>query len=282
MQSSNTDKTIVHTTSLIHPGAHLDVGVTVGPFCVVGENVVVGKGTILHSHVVLSGHTTLGTENEIFPFASVGHAPQDLKYKGEPTTLVIGNQNKIRESVTLQPGTVQDRGTTSIGNGNLFMAYTHVAHDCVVGNDNILANGAQLSGHVTLGNGTVIGGLSGIHQFCRMGDFAMAAGGAKIVEDVPPYCLAQGDRAVLRGLNSIGLRRKGFNATQLKSIKDCYRILFLSQHATLESALERCYAETWSQDPAIAFFLEFFKNSKRGIMRPPAGSNHEMAPNISL
>lgn len=264
------DGVVIHSTSIVHPGALLDTGVTVGPFCIIGEHVKVGKGTQLHSHVVLEGHTTLGEENEIFPFASVGHAPQDLKFKGEPTTLEVGHRNKIRESVTLQPGTVQGGGKTTIGNGNLFMAYTHVAHDCIVGNDNVLANAAQLSGHVVLGNGTVIGGLVGIHQFCRVGDMALAAGGAMIVEDVPPFCIVQGDRATLRGLNLVGMRRKGLSRDSILGIKACYRVVFLGGAPTVDVAWAQCEEQGLLGDPAVAALMEFVRSSKRGVTRPAA------------
>ncbi|MEY2987417.1 MAG: hypothetical protein RJB13_938, partial [Pseudomonadota bacterium] len=213
--SQNTN---IHPTAIVHPGAELDSEVVVGPFCTVGSHVKIGRGTKLISHVVIDGHTTIGAQNEIFPFASVGTVPQDLKYNGEPTILTIGDRNKIRECATLQPGTVQGGGQTVVGSNNLFMAYTHVAHDCIVGNDNIFANSVQLSGHVEVHNGAVIGGISGIHQFCRIGDMAMVAAGSIVVQDVPNFCVAQGDRATLRGLNVVGMRRKGLTASDLANI----------------------------------------------------------------
>jgi UDP-N-acetylglucosamine acyltransferase len=266
------DSTVIHPTAHVHPNAKLDNGVRVGPFCIVGPNVTLGQGTVLHSHVVVEGHTTLGTGNEVFPFASVGHAPQDLKYKGEPTKLLIGNNNRIRESATLQPGTVQDRGETIVGSGNLFMAYTHVAHDCVVGDGNVFANGMQLAGHVFVGNQTIVGALCGIHQFCRIGDLAMVGAGSMVTHDVPPFTNCQGDRAVLRGLNVIGLKRKGYVASDLAKIKIAYKNIFLKGHNTVAEALEECETEGLLESEAVRTFCHFVRASTRGVVRPEVGS----------
>jgi UDP-N-acetylglucosamine acyltransferase len=270
--SQNTN---IHPTAIVHSGAELDTDVVIGPYCTVGAHVKIGRGTKLISHVVVDGHTTIGEFNEIFPFASVGTVPQDLKYKGEPTTLTIGDKNKIRECATLQPGTVQGGGKTVVGANNLFMAYTHVAHDCIVGNDNIFANSVQLSGHVEVHNGAVIGGISGIHQFCRIGDMAMVAAGSIVVQDVPNFCVAQGDRATLRGLNIVGMRRKGLTASDLANIKEIYKIVFLRPLPTLDGTIEACRQGGLLDSPHAQRFIEFIQSARRGVVRPEAGGNDE-------
>ena len=270
--SQNTN---IHPTSIVHPGAELDDEVVIGPFCTVGSYVKIGRGTKLISHVVVDGNTTIGAQNEIFPFASVGTVPQDLKYKGEPTTLIICDKNKIRECATLQPGTVQGGGQTVVGNNNLFMAYTHVAHDCIVGNDNIFANSVQLSGHVEVHNGAVIGGISGIHQFCRIGDMAMVAAGSIVVQDVPNFCVAQGDRATLRGLNVVGMRRKGLTASDLANIKEIYKQVFLNPLPTLDETIEACRQRGLLDGLHAQRFVEFVQSARRGVVRPEAGGNDE-------
>jgi UDP-N-acetylglucosamine acyltransferase len=264
------DSVQIHPTAIVERGAELDSGVFVGPFCIVGSHVKLGKGTKLQSHCVVVGHTSLAENNEVFPFASVGNVPQDLKYKGEPTTLIIGSGNKIRESATLQPGTVQALGTTQIGDNNLFMAYSHIAHDCIVGNGNIFANSVALSGHVTVGNFATIGGIVGVHQFVKIGDYSMTAAGAVVVQDLPPYCMAQGDRAQLRGLNLIGLKRRGFSTETISKIKKAYKLVFLSGAPTLNAGLDACYAENLNSDVAVDFLLKFLQESERGTMRPPS------------
>lgn len=259
----------IHPTALVHAGAELDTGVVVGPYCVVGPHVRLGAGTRLHSHVVVEGHTTLGARNEVFPFASVGHAPQDLKYKGEPTTLVIGDENRIREGATLQPGTVQDKGTTIVGSRNLFMAYTHVAHDCIIGDECILANATQLAGHVVLESRAVLGSMSAVHQFCRVGELAMVGANAMVASDLAPFCLAQGDRATLRGLNLVGLKRRGFTSDDIGRVKEAYRILFTAGHPTIDAALAACAQAGLEQAKGVAELLAFVKDTgKRGLVRP--------------
>jgi UDP-N-acetylglucosamine acyltransferase len=265
----------IHPTAIVHPDAELDAGVIVGPFCTVGAHVKVGRGTKLISHVVLDGHTTLGEENEIFPFASVGTIPQDLKYKGEPTLLIIGDRNKIRESATLQPGTVQGGGRTVVGHNNLLMAYTHVAHDCIIGHDNIFANSVQLSGHVEVHNGAVIGGISGIHQFCRIGDMAMVAAGSIVVQDVPNFCVAQGDRATLRGMNVIGMRRKGLTAGDLSVLKSVYKQFFLSPLPTVAETVEACRQSGFLDNPHARRLIDFICSARRGVVRPASGGNND-------
>jgi UDP-N-acetylglucosamine acyltransferase len=265
----------IHPTAIVHSGAEIASDVVIGPYCTVGANVKIGRGTKLVSHVVLDGHTTIGEENEIFPFASVGAVPQDLKYKGEPTLLLIGDRNKIRECATLQPGTVQGGGKTVVGNNNLFMAYTHVAHDCIIGNDNIFANSVQLSGHVEIHNGVVVGGISGIHQFCRIGDMAMIAAGSIVVQDVPNFCVAQGDRATLRGMNVIGMRRRGLTASDLAVLKSLYKQFFLSPLPTVTETMETCRQQGLLDNPHAMRMAEFIRTAHRGVVRPAEGGNHD-------
>ena len=260
---------MIHATAIVHPGAQIDTDVHIGAYCVVGEHVRVGKGTRLHSHVVLEGHTTLGERNEVFPFASIGHAPQDLKFRGEPTTLVIGDDNRIREGATLQPGTIQDKGTTIIGSRNLFMAYTHIAHDCVIGDEVILANATQLAGHVTIESRAVLGSMSAVHQFCRVGELAMVGANAMVAADLAPFCLAQGDRATLRGLNLVGLKRRGFSSEQIGRVKAAYKVLFLSGQPTIEAAFAACAEAGLAGEKGVDEIIAFMKvTGKRGLVRP--------------
>lgn len=268
-------ETRIHPTAIISEGAELDVGVEVGPFCFIGPNVRIGKETKLHSHAVVTGWTTLGEENEIFPFASVGHAPQDKKYKGEKTTLVIGNANRIRECATLQPGTVQGGGVTTIGNGNLFMAYSHVGHDCIIGNDNVIANSCALAGHVTIHNRAILSGLSAVHQFCTIGDMAMAGGGAMVNHDLPPFCIGEGNRAKLRGLNVVGMRRAGHSSDEILAAQRAYRILFHMGFPTVAEAVACVAQENLLDIPCVAKLVSFVEASKRGVVRPHATEEAE-------
>lgn len=261
----------IHSTAVVAKEAQLGTDVVIGPYCVVDGYVTLGDRTRLHSHAVVSGWTKLGADCEVFPFASVGNRPQDLKYKGEETWLLLGARNTVRECATLQPGTVQGGGKTVIGDGNLFMAYSHVAHDCVIGNNNIFANCAQLSGHVEIGNNVNIAGIGGIHQFCRVGDYAMAAAGSVVVQDIPPFCMVQGDRAHLRGLNVVGLKRRGFGAEQIAKIRAAYRTLFLSGQPTVEAAIAAVSAEGLLAEEGVRAFCDFVRASKRGVVRPLAG-----------
>lgn len=257
----------IHPTALVEKGAELDVSVQVGPYAIIGKNVKIGKGTHVHAHALIQGYTTIGQENEIFSFSSVGNPPQDLKYKGEPTLLEIGDKNIVREYATLQPGTVQGGGKTIIGNGNLLMAYSHVAHDCIVGNSNVLANGVQLAGHVTINNMVTLGGLSAIHQFVRIGDMAMTGGGSMVALDIPPYCMAEGNRASLRGLNLIALQRRNVSSEARNAIKAVFKIVFLETHPTVAEALTKVSDDMLAY-PEVKNFVEFIRNSKRGVTRP--------------
>jgi UDP-N-acetylglucosamine acyltransferase len=255
----------IHATALVHPEAKLHPSVEVGPYSVIGPQVTLGADTVVGPHAVIEGRTTIGARNRIFQFASVGAVPQDLKYDGEDTELVIGDENQIREFSTLHIGTAGGGGVTQVGNRNLFMAYSHAAHDCKVGNHCILANSATLAGHVELGDHVILGGLSAVHQFTRIGDFAFVAGGAMVAMDVPPYCTAQGDRAELVGLNTVGLARAGYSEDQIGRIKDAYKILFRSKLG-LNEAIAKLRAEHGGHQE-IDVMLDFVTSSKRGLTR---------------
>ncbi|AKJ02586.1 acyl-[acyl-carrier-protein]--UDP-N-acetylglucosamine O-acyltransferase [Archangium gephyra] len=255
----------VHPTAVVHPGARLHETVEVGPYSVIGEKVTIGEGSRVGPHVVIDGRTTIGARNRIFPFASVGGAPQDLKYAGEDTQLIIGDGNTLRESTTLNIGTAGGGGVTRVGNNNLFMAYSHVAHDCVVGSGCVIANSVALAGHVVLEDSVILGGLSAVHQFTRLGKHAFIAGGSMVVMDVAPYCTAQGDRAELAGLNVVGLQRHGFSEEQIGRIKEAYKILFRSK-LQLAEALAQLKAEMGGQSE-IDYLVDFVSQSKRGLTR---------------
>jgi UDP-N-acetylglucosamine acyltransferase len=255
----------VHPTAIVAPGAKLHPTVEVGPYAVIGPQVTIGAGTTVGPHAVIEGRTRLGERNRVFQFASVGAQPQDLKYAGEDSALEIGNENLIREFTTLHKGTTGGGGVTRIGDGNLFMAYAHVAHDCQVANGCVLANAATLGGHVEIGDHVILGGLAAVHQFTRIGQHAFVAGGAMVVMDVPPFCTAQGDRAELVGINSIGLARHGFSEDQISRVKEAYRILFRSK-LPLEDAVERLRTELGNQ-PEIQALLTFITTSERGLTR---------------
>ncbi len=256
---------MIHPTAIIHPGARLAENVSVGPYSVIGEHVVIGSGTNVSGHVVIEGWTELGCDNVIFQFSSIGAAPQDLKYAGQKTYLKIGDRNRIREFTTLNRGTEEGGGVTSVGNDNLFMAYSHVAHDCLVHDHVILANGATLAGHVEVESAAILGGLAAVHQFCRIGCHAMISGGAMVTQDIPPYTVAQGDRAKTVGLNLIGLKRRGFSEETIRGIKKAYRVIFRSG-LRLEEALQSIDEEIESS-PELKHFVDFIKDSQRGIAR---------------
>ena len=252
----------IHKTSIIEKGAKLGDNVCIGAFSIIGKNVIIGDGTLIDSHSVIAGYTTIGKNNHIFSHASIGTIPQDLKYDGERVELIIGDNNKIREYTLFNPGTKGGGSITKLGDNNLFMAYTHIAHDVIVGNNCILANVATLAGHVELGDYVVIGGLSPIHQFCKIGSNSMIAGGSVVTQDIPPFCLAQGNRAVLRGLNLNGLRRKFKNRDEIDELKRAYRILFESNETISDTAKKLLQTSTNSNIHKLANFV---LNTKRGI-----------------
>ena len=254
-----------HPTAIIDPRAELDSGVEVGPYCVIGAGVKIGRGSKLQCHVAIQGRTTLGEDNVVFPFATVGSIPQDLKYQGEPSELVIGNRNTIREYVSLNPGTAGGGMITRVGDQNLLMMYCHIAHDCIVGNQNVIANGATLGGHVVIEDFVIVGGLVGIHQFVRIGTGAILGAGSMVSKDVPPYCNATGDRAKLHGLNVEGLKRRGFDKAVIEAIHKAYRIAFHSK-LSIAVALTKIRQELPSI-PEIDKFVSFIADSQRGVCR---------------
>lgn len=259
----------IHPTALVDSGAELDDTVTVGAYSVIGPNVKIGAGTRVGPHVVIEGHTSIGRDNHIFQFASLGAAPQDKKYAGEPTRLDIGDRNTIREFCTFNLGTVQDAGVTSVGNDNWLMAYVHLAHDCRVGNNTIFANNASLAGHVQIGDWVILGGFTLVHQFCKVGAHAMTAYGAGLSHDVPPFVMASGQPASPHGINSEGLRRRGFTPQQIAGIRDAYKVLYRSGLTLEQAKLELASEEARSQESAVHINLirTFLDGVTRGIVR---------------
>ena len=260
--------TDVHPTALVAPQAELAAGVSVGPYAIIGPRVRIGAATRIGPHAVIEGHTTIGAENQIFQFAAIGAITPDLKYRGEDSQLVIGDRNSIREFATLHPGTAVGGMITQLGDDNLLMPYTHVAHDCRLGNHIVMANGAQLGGHVTVQDYAVFGALVGVHQFSTIGESVMLGAGAMVPLDVPPFCNATGDRAVLHGLNLVGLRRRGFGDETISLLKRAYRIMFRSG-LKVADAVARVRAEV-PATPEVDRFVAFIENSSRGVCRPPA------------
>lgn len=260
----------IHPTAIIDPGAKIDPSVVIGPYAVVGPEVVIGAGSAIGAHSVVE-FTQMGKNNKVFPGAYIGGAPQDLKYAGEHTLLVMGDGNMARENVTLNRGTAA-RGETTIGSGCLFMANSHVAHDCVIGNGVIVVNSVGIAGHVEIGDFTVVGGIVGIHQYVRIGKYCMVGGGSMVGKDLPDFCNCQGDRASLRGLNLLGMRRAGLPRETITAIKDGYKTLFLSG-LTMENAIADLRAA--SPVPELAAMLDFIERSKRGVMRPAVGAEAE-------
>ncbi|MBN9421537.1 MAG: acyl-[acyl-carrier-protein]--UDP-N-acetylglucosamine O-acyltransferase [Candidatus Accumulibacter sp. 66-26] len=256
---------MIHSTAIIHPGAQLGANVTVGPYSIIGEHVSIGDDTTVGPYVVIDGHTTIGRENRIFQFCSLGEVPQDKKYAGEPTRLEIGDRNTIREFCTFNLGTAQDVGVTRIGDDNWIMAYVHIAHDCQVGNKTTFANNSQLAGHVHVDDWAILGGFTGVHQFCRVGAHCMTAVGTVVLQDVPPYVMAAGNTASPYGINAEGLKRRGFSADALMALKRAYRTLYKSG-LMLEEARTKL-GEDVKAHPEIQPILDFLSVSKRGIIR---------------
>jgi UDP-N-acetylglucosamine acyltransferase len=258
-----------HPTAIIHPGAQLADDVSVGAYSIIGEHVEIGAGTIIAPHVVIDGHTSIGKGNRIFQFSSIGEIPQDKKYAGEPTRLVIGDNNTIRESCTFNLGTVQDGGITSIGSDNWIMAYVHVAHDCHIADHNVIANSVQFAGHVTVGNHTLIGGMSGIHQFVRIGDFAMIGFQTRLSQDLPPFVTAVGNPAEAKGPHQEGPRRAGYSVPRVDMLKQMYRTLYRagSSFDTAKKEIEELRGQVSDADADIENMLNFLNHAKRGIVR---------------
>ncbi len=256
---------MIHQTAVIHPEAELDSFVEVGAFAVIGANVRIHSGTTIGPHVVIDPYVTIGQDCRIFQFAAIGAIPQDLKFGGEESRVEIGRGCVIREFVTVHRGTREGGGRTIIGDGCLLMAYTHVAHDCRIGNHVIMSNAATLAGHIHIGNYATIGGLVAIHQFVRIGEYAFIGGKSAVPKDVPPYVIASGDRVKLHGLNKVGLKRHGFSEESMAALKKTYRIIFRIG-ITLNEAIERVRAEV-DPLPEVTGFLDFIESSRRGITR---------------
>jgi UDP-N-acetylglucosamine acyltransferase len=256
---------MIHSTAIIDPAARLAADVEVGAYSIIGADVEIGAGTVVGPHVVIKGPTTIGERNRIFQFASVGEECQDKKYRGEPTRLKIGDDNVIREYCNIHRGTVQDQGLTRIGSRNLLMTSVHIAHDCVIGDDNIIASGSGVAGHVHIGSHVILGGMTGIHQFCRIGSFSMAAGCSLVVKDIPAYVMVGGNPASAYGMNFEGMRRRGWTPETINTLKRAYRIVYRDS-LTLEVAIveaEKLVAEC----PEVQLFIDSLKASTRGIVR---------------
>jgi UDP-N-acetylglucosamine acyltransferase len=251
--------------AIVSPKAELAADVTVGPYTVIGDGVVIGAGTWVGPHAVINGPTTIGEGNKIFQFASIGDAPQDLKYKGEPTKLVIGDRNVFREFTTMNRGTVGGGGVTTIGSDCLFMAYTHVAHDCHVGSRVVMANYATLGGHAVLGDWVIMGGYSGIHQFAKVGAHAFLGNNAAVTRDVPPYIMAVGSPAVPHSINSEGLKRRGFTPEQIRNLKNAYRVLYRSDLKLADAIAE--LSQRVPEQPELKPLLDFIGESTRSLVR---------------
>jgi UDP-N-acetylglucosamine acyltransferase len=259
-------ETQIHPTALVDSGAKLGPGVTVGAYAVIGAGVELGEGTQVGHHATLEGPSTFGARNVVFPYAALGFRTQDLKYKGEPTLLEIGEGNTFREFCTVHRGTGPGE-KTFIGNNNLFLAYSHIAHNCVVGSHTIFSNNATLAGHVTVDDHAVISGLSAVHQFCRIGAHAIIGGCAKIVQDVPPYLIADGNPAQLRGVNQVGLERRGFSEADIKALRRAYRIV-ADRTLNFSQAVEKIAASEDAAHPHVSLLVEFLGTTKRGVVRP--------------
>jgi UDP-N-acetylglucosamine acyltransferase len=265
-------ETQIHPTAIVDPKAKLGTGIQIGPYAIIGADVELGDGSRVGHHATLEGPTKIGPRNDIFPYAAIGFVTQDLKYKGEPTYLEIGGGNTFREFCTIHRGTSPGEKTI-IGDGNLFLAYAHIAHNCVVGNRTIFSNNATLAGHVVVDDHAVISGLSAVHQFCRIGAHSIIGGCAKIVQDVPPYLIADGNPAQLRGVNHVGLERRGFLEGDIKALRRAYRIL-ADKTLNFSQAVERIEASEDATNTYVKYLVTFLKTTERGVIRhePLAGS----------
>lgn len=257
---------MIHPTAIVSPQAELAADVEVGPWCVVGPEVVLGAGCRLHSHVVIEGPASFGVGNEFFPFAVVGGKTQDLKYAGEPTRLEVGDHNVFRENCTVHRGTTPEI-PTRIGAHNLFLAYSHVAHDCQLGNHIILSNNGTLGGHVLVEDYAIVSGLSAVHQFCRIGEHSITGGCSKIIQDIPPFMIVDGNPASTRGLNKVGLERRGFSSDDLRALRSAYKRLFLRKDLNLGHALNALRLDRASDNPHVARLIAFIEASPRGVTR---------------
>jgi len=256
---------MIHKTAIVDAGAEIGADVEIGPYSIIRNNVILGDNTRIGSHVVIEPYVRIGPDCRIFQYAAIGAPPQSLKFKGEESFIKIGRGNTIREFVTIHRGTAFGGGVTELGENNFIMAYSHIAHDCRVGDHVVLSNNATLGGHITIGDYSIVGGLVAIHQFVRIGAYAFIGGKSAVVKDVPPYVIAAGDRARLHGLNAVGLKRHGFSTSTLSALKKTYRLIFRIG-LTLNEAIERVSAEV-EMVPEVVDFIAFIKNSQRGITR---------------
>jgi len=260
----------IHPSAIVDPSAQLADGVSVGAFSIIGPNVTIGARTKIGPHCMIDGHTTIGEDNVFYRYCSIGGMPQDKKYAGEPTRLVIGDRNTVREFVTFNTGTVQDVGVTTLGSDNWVMAYVHIAHDCQIGNQTILANGVQMGGHVHIGDWAIVGGLAAIHQFCKIGAHAMVGGSSAVHKDVPPFSMSSGNPCVPVGINVEGLKRRGFTAAEISSLREAYKIIYRRGLAVTQ-AIEQLVAMRDSQPDSakvVSVMVDFLEKSSRGIIRP--------------
>ena len=257
--------TNIHPSAIIEDGANIGDNVTIGPFCIIGSNVELGEGNRIDSHVVISGHTTIGENNHFFSYCAIGGTPQSLAYKDEPTKTVIGSNNVFRENITVSRGTVEDEGITSIGDDNFFMAYCHIAHDCRLGSSVMFANSVCLAGHVHMGDYVVMSGYSLVHQFCRVGTHAFVGPSAVAIQDIPPYTLAAGNRAITHGINVRGLRRRGLESDYISQLKRAYKIIYRSGF-TLKNALLEITENNFTSEQ-VKELTDFIQSSKRGVIR---------------
>ncbi len=256
---------MIHSTAIISPDAQLEEGVEIGPYAIIGSDVKIGKNTVIGPHTFIDDYTHIGEGNRIFQFCSIGAPPQDLKFGGEKTRVVIGNNNTIREFVTIHRSTTADIGVTQIGDNNMIMAYCHVAHNCKLGNYIVMANAATLAGHIHVEDFAIVGGLTAIHQFSRIGAHSIIGGASAVPKDIPPYMMASGNRVKLYGLNLIGLKRRKFSGNTIKALKEAYRIIFRSD-ILLETALKKVEAEV-EDCPEVRHLINFIRESKRGVCR---------------
>ncbi len=256
---------MIHPTAIIDPSAEIDADVSIGPYAIVNREVKIGSGTRIGPYTTIDRYVTIGPDCRIFQYASIGAAPQDLKFKGEKTYLKIGKGSVIREFVTISRGTEAGGGVTEVGENNYLMAYTHIAHDCITGKEVILANNSTLGGHIEIGNNVTVGGLVAIHQFVKIGDYAYIGGKSAVIKDIPPYVIAAGDRATLHGLNNVGLKRMNFSKATISELKKAYRIMFRIG-LTVKQASDRVKAEV-EQLPEVKNFMDFIKSSNRGVTR---------------
>ena len=259
-------RAVIHPTAIVSPLAKLGANVRIGPYCIIGDHVELGDDCVLHSHVVLEGPSKFGRGNEFYPFAAIGGKTQDLKYQGEPTLLEVGDFNQFRENSTVHRGT-HDHTPTRIGSHNLFLCYSHVAHDCELGDHIILSNTVGLAGHVTVEDHAIVSGFAAVHQFCRIGKHAIIGGLSKIVQDVPPFMIVDGNPATTRGLNLVGLQRRGFSEDDIKSLKAAYKKLFLKKDNNLTQSISSLKATHDGDNPQVGHLIRFLEESQRGVTR---------------